>query len=300
MKNIKQNKTRAIQVVSILAALTFAPPVLADCVQSDPPADTILAIDANNGCSDIQGQEGCSIDSRNLDDGECTYTDTNLDDGDSSFTVTSFLNTNGSLSWELTADSAEIDTVIVGGGARGKNNCGYVYNFDADKGFGGDCKGTIDESGNCDGTFQNVTRLDVCTDGLNEQGPPETLEAEVFPHCEDPDDAGGAGGTLDNTGITCPANSDERVIVCNFQKDVADWGATDGSDLCCQCGYDPGEQEACVVTEDANPNNDCSKNPKTRSMTVDQSETVEVILFKDALDPCVWTKTRKGWKQICS
>jgi len=313
-----------IPVVAILAAFTFAQPALSDCVQSDPPADTILDIDANSGCANIQDQEGCTIDK--VDNGTCTYIDpVNKDiNGDPLFfTVDSELNTDGSLSWWLDEGSTitGVDTAIIGGGAGGKNNCGYIHNVDVASGSGGDCKGVIDGDGNCDGVFQNITGLAVCTDGTDDVAPSPPVVAKDLPNCD-------FDNELDDTGITCPTYSlaevtaaweaheldpdnvpapdfkvdDQKpVVVCNFEKDKEDWGVTDGSDVCCQCGVgvdnpnDPDEkQKACVVTEDETVDNAC-----TTEMTVDPTQSVVFTLFRSDGDPCTWLKSSRGWVQWC-
>jgi len=298
MKNRKIINHGAVQVVSILAAFAFAQPVMAECVQSDPPADTILAIDANNGCVDIQGQEGCTIKGGV---GTCTYTDL---DGNF-FKINSSLNSDGSLSWALDQSSTitGIDTAVIGGGSGGKNNCGYIHNFDVASGSGGDCK-TVDSSGNCTG-FQNITSLDICTDGQDDIAPPPPVVAEKLTFCSAPGDTNDIG-ELDDTGIRCPVytlldppppdsglvvGDQKPVVVCNLEKDKKDWGTTDGSDVCCQCGIAEADQTACVVTEDSS---EC-----TQSMTVNPTQSVELIFFKDDEDPCTWIKTSRGWKQWC-
>jgi len=197
MKNRNKISYGPIQVVAILAAFTFAQPALSDCVQSDPRADTILDIDANSGCANIQDQEGCTIDK--VANGTCTYTDST--DATRWFTVNSDLNPDGSLVWSLADGSTlGIDTAVIGGGAGGKNNCGYIHDSDVNKGSGGDCKGVIDEFGNCDGDFQNITGLAVCTDGIDDVAPPPPVVAEKLTFCSSPDTPD-VNGVLDETGI---------------------------------------------------------------------------------------------------
>ncbi len=292
MKITKLISNGSMQVVAVLAVFTLVQPALADCVQSDPPADPILAIDANNGCVDIQGQEGCTVD--NVDGGTCTYTDS---DG-KWFKVISSQNPDGSVSWELDELSTieGVDTAVVGGGSRGKNNCGYVYPFDVASGSGGDCK-SIDSNGICT-SFQNITSLDVCTDGLVDEAPPPPVVAEKLPACQDPDADPGVLGELDETGIKCPVYTEgpnigmqKPVVVCNLEKDKQDWGTTDGTGVCCQCGIPEEQQTECVVTED--------RTQCTQSITVNPTQSVEIIFFKDDLDPCTWIKTSQGWKQWC-
>lgn len=293
MKNRNKISYGPIQLVAILAAFTFAQPALSDCVQSDPPADTILDIDANSGCANIQDQEGCTIDK--VANGTCTYTDPT--DATRWFTVNSVLNTDGSLSWALDSLSTitGVDTAIIGGGAGGKNNCGYIHNVDVASGSGGDCKGVIDEFGICDGVFQNITGLAVCTDGIDDVAPPPPVVAEKLTFCSSPDTPND-NGFLDETGIRCPVDefgNQKPVVVCNFEKDKEDWGTTDGSDVCCQCGIPEADQTACVVTEDGDREN-CEQ-----TMTVNPTQSVELMLFKDDIDPCTWLKTSQGWKQWC-
>ena len=93
MKYQRQIINRFIRGVILLASMAFAQHAAAVCVQSDPPADPVLAIDANNGCDDIQGQDGCNI--KDVASGSCTFTDSASGDF---FTVESWLNADGSLS----------------------------------------------------------------------------------------------------------------------------------------------------------------------------------------------------------
>ncbi len=292
MKNRKLISYGLMQVVVILTAFGFAQPALAVCVDSDPPADTILAIDANNGCGNVHAQEGCNIKGGV---GTCTYTDP---DGNF-FTVNSALNEDGRLSWALDPASTIIgvDTGMISGAAKGDSVCGYLYEVDVSSGSGGDCK-SFDTAGNCT-SFQNITGLDVCTDGKDDIAPPPPQVAAKLPFCSDPADPN-AVGELDNTGIRCPIDEDptsptfglqEPVVVCNLEKNKKDWGTTDGSDVCCQCGIPAESQTACVVTEDPS---EC-----TQSMTVNPTQSVELIFFKDDVDPCTWIKTSRGWKQWC-
>lgn len=307
MKSRKLINYLSLHAVVVLVAFSGSQPGLADCVQSDPPADLVFSIDANNGCSDIQGQEGCTIKNAL---GNCTYTDPN--DPSLWFKVYSKVNTDGSLGWELDALSTitGVDTFITGGGAQGKNNCGYGFKYDESSGFGGDCK-AYDQAGNCT-SFQNFTSLDVCTDGVTEEAPPpppEPIVAKPLEYCQAPGST--TLGRLDDTGIECPLMEDENgncleydaagnckqkpVVVCNLEKDKYAWGTT-GSDVeggeeqvCCQCGISTSTQTACFVSEDPAENSqDCAQ-----TLTSDPAEDVVLTFQKDGDDPC-YTKYSGG------
>lgn len=284
-----------LQVVAILAACMFAQSAAAVCVESDPPVDTIVSIDANNGCGNIQGQEGCDIKGGV---GTCTYTDSE----GNFFTANSTLNADGSLSWALDPASTitGVDSFVIEGAAKGNSNCAYLAEFDVTSGSGGDCK-SFDNSGNCT-SFQNITGFNVCTDGQDDIPPPPPPVAEAFPSCQPIE---GMLGELDNTGIMCPVYTEldpppadsglmigdqKPVVVCNLEKDKEDWGATDGSDLCCQCGIPEATQTACIATEDRT---EC-----TQTMTVNPTQSVQLNFFKDDLDPSTWIYTSQGWKLI--
>jgi len=300
----------------MLMSIVVTRPVLAVCIQSDPPADPVLAIDANNGCSDIQGQEGCNI--KNVDGGTCTYP-ASPGPGEDFFTVLSTLNPDGSLSWTLTDDSTikGVDTAMIGGGAKGKNNCGYSFKYDVDHGSGGDCKVAFDANGDCPGAFQNITSLDICTDGDPEAEPEPPVEppvATTLKYCqeiaEDGTTVGTEPGQLDVTGIICPVytvddpysvedpryGQQKPVIVCNLEKDKYAWGAIganeDGSseEVCCKCGLDIANETSCFISDDE------TENSENCSTTLTSDPTQEVILQfqKDGTDPC--EKIRSGGK----
>jgi hypothetical protein len=269
----------------------LAESAIAECVDSFSSDNliqqaTVVSIDANNGCDDIANQEGCSI--KNPDVGStCSF-----DNGEKRFTVKvddiGQLGLRWSLIQENNASNVEIDTAIIGGGSTGKNNCAAFHPFDVTSGSGGDCKNRDGENGPCI-SYQNITSLDVCSDLRQEDPPPAAPVAETLPNCQpDPPEL----GLLDSTGIQCPPGGDP-VVVCNLEKGKKDWGTTDGTDICCQCNITD-VQKACFVTLENRDNDECQT-----TMTVDPTQSVELMFFRDDTDPCVWSRTAQGWKKIC-
>lgn len=193
--------------VAGLVTIFFAQYVLAECIV-DPGAGTVFSIDANQGCDNIAGHEGCSI---NNAIGSCSTTI-----GGQTLSVTSTLGANGQAEWTVDAGSdLGIDVAVINGGAQGKNNCSYMYDSDAFEGIGGDLKSN--------GEVQNITGAFFCSDGQQDSAPPV---AEPLPQCGTLE----SGEPLDNTGIQCGT---DRAIVCNFEIDEPSFGANDGS--CCVC-----------------------------------------------------------------
>ena len=280
--------TRYLSLPMFIFWLT--PSAMAECVNSysyTQPAElqlaTIVAVDANNGCADITGQFGCSIKNPALG-GTCTYSDA---DGNH-FTATIKALDSFGMRWEITNNNVEIDTAVYGGGSGGKNNCAAFHTYDVTSGSGGDCK-IFNTDGTC-ASYQNFTSLDVCSNLVQEDSPPPPPVASELPNCDTL-----PGGKLDSTGITCPTDSlgsptGEPVVVCNLQKDKQDWGTSDGSDVCCQCNI-TAQQTACVVSPDKP---DC-----TTSMTVDPTQAVELMFFRNDGDPCTWLRSSSGWRQVC-
>lgn len=206
---MKQSNSRYIGVcrsAAALVAIFFAQHVLAECIV-DPEADTILSIDANQGCEDIADHEGCSI---NDAIGSCSTTI-----GGQTLSVTSTLGADGKAEWTVDADSdLGVDVAVINGGSGGKNNCSYIYDSDAFDGIGGDLKSN--------GDVQNITGASFCSDGQQELA----VVAEPLPLCGTLE----SGEPLDNTGIQC---GDDRAIVCNFEVDEPSFGVDNGS--CCVC-----------------------------------------------------------------
>jgi len=274
----------------VLLFFCLTPAAMAECVDSFtnslPPEfqlATIAAIDANNGCNDITGQVGCSIKNPAVGN-SCDYSDT--EGNQFTATITGF-DALG-MRWQISNNNVEIDTAIYGGGSGGKNNCAAFHTYDVSSGSGGDCK-TFNADGSC-ATYQNFTSLDVCTDLVQENAPAPSPMAETLPNCDTL-----PGGKLDNTGITCPTDgmgnlTTEPVVVCNLQKDQPDWGTSDGSAVCCQCNITQ-QQTACIVSPD---NPEC-----TQTMTVDPTQSVELMFFRNDEDPCYWPRGSSGWTQIC-
>ena len=304
--NKMKNVTSIIQPLIgylFLSLIIFgmAPSVLAVCVNSyDSSGElqqdvTVVAVDANNGCTDITGQVGCSI-KNPVAGSTCTF-----NEGGVMFTATVIAIDSLGMRWNITGNNTAIDSVIYGGGAGGKNNCAAFHTFDVTSGSGGDCKVT-NPDGSC-ATFQNFTSIDFCTDNVTETPPPPPVVADKLGFCQDPGST--MLGVLDQTGIQCPVYTEsdppppdsglmigdqKPVVVCNLEKDKTDWGATDGSDLCCQCGIPLADQQACVVTED--------RDQCDQEVTINPTQSVQLIFSKDDLDPVTWIYTSQGWKLI--
>jgi hypothetical protein len=184
-----------------------------------------------------------------------------------------------------------IDKVILDNSAPA-NGCLQNNKFDAVSGSIKFVKSNLE--------IQSTKGVELCADEEGFTAPPPPEVAEVLPNCD-------FDSTLDDTGIECPvydatdlplpdgvAIGDQKpVVVCNFEKDKKDWGVTDGTDVCCQCGI-VAQQTACVVTEDETVDNAC-----TKSMTVDPTQAVEFTLFRSDGDPCTWLRSSRGWVQWC-
>ena len=303
MNNLSPVKYRTIQAMTILAALVFAAPVLAEgCTVSGLVPEQLVDVgefDGNMSCSDwpSMASSNCLLDP---DEGgpaaTCTIT-TTLGD----ITVSATKN-NGAINWSAVSNVAGlgIDKVILDNANRA-NGCLQNNKFDATEGSIVFIKSNQDP--------QPSQGAEFCADNVVSAAPAAPEVATPLPSCS------ATGYKLDSTGITCPiytqqdyddalANcngelncpsfnvGDEKpVVVCNLEKDKQDWGTTDGSDVCCQCGIPIEKQTACVVTEDRD---EC-----TQSMTVNPTQSVELIFFKDDEDPCTWVRTSQGWKQWC-
>lgn len=312
MRNKKLINTRVIQAVSILAALTFSPSVLAECVQSNPEAEMVFTIDATNGCDSINDHYGCHIKDAEAKNASCEYGDAE----NGGFEARSEVNGDGSLGWFITQKNDDkpvlIDVAIIGGATKG-NNCGYSFELDVKSGSGGDCK-RFDKDGKC-ADFQNFTSLDVCTDLEDEAPPPPPPVATTLQSCQ------GAlqseVGLLDETGIRCPLESDgmtqKNVIVCNLEVDEYAWGAIganqDGisEQVCCRCGEGDtyANESACFISETKANEEDIEdlSNGMRRdkisgcivAATVDPTQEVILQFTKDrGTDPC--TKIVSGGK----
>ena len=290
MMNILEiNNKRVISIFLLLGLLGLVPSVMAECLQSysfsqEPELQdaNIADVDANLTCDGVVGQFGCTI--KQVSVGQsCDYSDTQ----GNQFTATIKAIDSFGVRWEITNNNIEIDTVSYGGGSGGKNNCVAFHTYDVTSGSGGDCK-SFDTNGTCVG-FSNFTALSLCSDFVQEDAPPPPPVARDLPNCND------INNKLDNTGVICPTDemgmtTNEPVVVCNLQKDKPDWGTSDGSDVCCQCNI-PDEKDVCIVSPD---NPDCA-----RTMTVDPTQTVELMFFRADNDPCFWSRTSSGWEQIC-
>jgi hypothetical protein len=300
MNNLSPVKYRTIQAMSILAALVFAAPALAEgCTVSGLEPDQLVDVgefDGNMACSDwpSMASSNCLLDPD--EDGPavtCTITTTKGD-----ITVSATKN-NGAINWSAVSTVAGlgIDKVILDN-ANKANGCLQNNKFDTTEGSIVFIKSNGDP--------QPSQGAEFCADNIISAAPAAPQEAFPLPSCS------ATGYKLDSTGIICPTYTAEEaqeaidagctddcpvegtekpVVVCNLEKDKEDWGTTDGSDVCCQCGIPAEKQTACVVTEDRN---EC-----TQSMTVNPTQSVELFFFKDDEDPCTWVRTSQGWKQWC-
>lgn len=187
-------------------AIFFSQHVMAVCL-IEPEADKILSIDANQGCDNIAGHQGCFI--KNAI-GSCSSI---FPDG-KTLEVTSSLGANGA-EWDVTGSDLGVKAAIINGGSQGKNNCAYMYDSDAFDGFGGDLKSN--------GDIQNITGAFFCSDGQLDAA---EVIAEPMPMCGTQE-----SDPLDNTGIQCGS---DRAIVCNFEIDEPRFGIGDGEN-CCVC-----------------------------------------------------------------
>lgn len=323
MKKRKSIYPRVIQIASIIGAFTLAPSAMAVCVPSNPEAELVFTVDANNGCESINNHFGCHIKNP---PGSCDFFMQDENDETVGFTVTSQFNTDpddpdyGQLEWTTTqypgAKQVGIDVAVVGGAIKG-NNCGYGFEFDVISGSGGDCKGTIDVFGNCDGAIQNITGLDVCTDLEDEVPPPPPVVppvATTLKACQTQEQTVSAMfdalGKLDRTGIQCPeyalgddipvgkqTGDQKPVVVCNLEKDKYAWGTTganeDGAqeEVCCQCGIEMDVDQTCFVSDNPEEN---AENGCAETLTSDPTQEVILKFQRDNNDPC--TKIVSGGK----
>ncbi len=259
----------------------------------DQPVD-VGEFDGNMICADWS-LAGCSIDPSTTP-ASCTIFSGSGDE----ITVTAFLDANGALVWSAVPardDGPLVDKVILDN-AAGANGCLQNLKFDGTSGSVVFIKSN--------GIAQNIRGASWCADNVFSDVPAPPPVAEPLRFCSDPTNPD-AIGELDQTGIRCPVVIDPEtglpvigpdgnpiqkpVVVCNLEKDKPDWGATDGSDVCCQCGVDPGTQTACVVSP---------YNPQCqRTTTVDLTQSVELLFFRNDGDPCTWKRTSRGWEQIC-
>jgi len=199
---------RVARSVFAFIAIFLAQHVMAECIV-EPEADKILSVDANQGCANIAGHQGCLI---NNAIGSCS-----IEIDGKTLSVTSSLDATGKAVWSVDGGSdLGVKAAIINGGAQGKNNCSYLYNEDALEGFGGDLK--------TNGDTQNITGAYFCSDGQFDAGP---VIAEPMPLCNTVE----SGNPLDNTGVQCGS---DRAIVCNFEVDEPAFGTTDGEN-CCVC-----------------------------------------------------------------
>jgi len=293
----------------MLMSVVFAQPALAVCVQSDPEADVVFAVDANNGCDSINDHYGCSITSFKGGMGSCTYVVDPNDPQSPGFTTTAYIDSvTGGLTWSITQLNVDspvgIDVSVTGGGFKG-NNCGYTWFNDVFSGSGGDCK-VLNSDGSC-ATFQNITSLDVCADLVEDVPPPPPPVppvATTLNNCQ-PDLS--IPGELDETGIICPTYDDpldpnfgkqKPVIVCNLELDryaFGTIGANDANseieeDVCCKCGVE-GDTACFISSEKATNLSPDGKTDLDTGCTVETTTdpTQEVILQfqKDrGSDPC--------------
>jgi|GEM_PF-6530861 hypothetical protein len=133
----------------------------AGCTQDAPGAKVVALVDGTSGCANLSNGGSTN-----------TWTGCRMDPGSgvtscttSGFTAHSTI-INGKVTWWIdggspnTAPTTKADAVVVGGG-NGGSNCGYFYKDDAVTGSG---MGYLKTNG----SYQNVTYVDVCTNGKDE------------------------------------------------------------------------------------------------------------------------------------
>ncbi|HCU53426.1 MAG TPA: hypothetical protein DIC36_03805 [Gammaproteobacteria bacterium] len=145
----------------------------AGCTQAPPGAKTVALVDGTSGCAALSNGgstnswTGCRMDPASGIT-SCTVA--------GKFRATSAMNPDGSVYWALdptyTQYTTKADAVVVGGG-NGGSNCGYFYKDDAAT---GNQLGYLKSNG----SYQNVTYVDVCTNGTNET-PVVTRQLPVCP-----------------------------------------------------------------------------------------------------------------------
>jgi hypothetical protein len=331
---VKQRKPYMISsfgITAVLAAMIiFTPPVFSlGCtveslipVQSEPY--DVGEFDGNMTCANwptmVTPTNKCYLDLQKEGDQDSCQIETSL----GIITVTGE-KVGGWISWTSSAPvpGLGINKVILDN-AQGANGC--LQNSMYDVTSGEIAFVTEDNDGNV--KTQPSGGAEFCADALVTEvppAPPEPTVVEPLHQCqvarELPSDTL-LPGDLDETGIVCPVYESQSdcdaayaaaesagkdvtdfecipgvtqkpVVICNLEKDKDDWGTTDGSDICCQCGIPADEQVACEVTDDPTDEK-CEQ-----SMTVNPTQSVELMFFKDDVDPCTWIKTSKGWQQYC-
>lgn len=319
--------TRVIQIATIFTALIFSPPVFSlgctveNLVPIQPTPVDVGEFDGNMTCANwpTMSPSNCFLDlKKDGDEDSCVIEIT-----DEEFITVTGTKVDGWISWASTSDvpGLGVNKVILDN-ARSANGCLQNSMYDLKSGeiaFVTEVDGDVNT--------QPSGGAEFCADALVTEVPPEPPEPiveEPLYQCQVakklPSDVI-EPGSLDETGIVCPVyqTQDEctvaaaalpeaereeflkmcepevtqkPVVICNLEKDKKDWGTTDGSDVCCQCGIPEEAQTACdVINSDPE---DCEK-----TMTVDPTQSVELMFFKDDVDPCTWIKTSKGWKQWC-
>lgn len=328
MKQRKPYISRAFGVAVVLAAIIFSPPVFSlgctveNLLPTQPEPFDVGEFDGNMTCGNwpTMAPSNCHLDLQKEGDEDSCQIETGL--GTIIVTgekVDGWISSE-SIAYDDTGEVVEglgINKVILEN-ARSANGCLHNSMYDVTS---GEIAFVTKEDGDILET-QPSGGAEFCADAIVSEVPPEPPLPEVVEplrSCQVPgstvDDP---LGELDNTGIRCPTYTQEDydtaeddcdvndincpafkvgeqkpVVVCNLEKDKEDWGTTDGSDVCCQCGIPVADQVACEVTDDPNDEK-CEQ-----SMTVNPTQSVELMFFKDDVDPCTWIKTSKGWKQWC-
>jgi len=147
--------------VAVLAIGGLSNAWAAGCTQDPPGAKVVALVDGTSGCAALSNGgstnpwTGCR-----MDPGSGVTTCTT-----SGFTAHSAI-VNGKVTWWIdggtpnSVPTIKADAVVVGGG-NGGSNCGYFYKDDAVTGSG---LGYLKSNG----SYQNVTYVDVCSNGANE------------------------------------------------------------------------------------------------------------------------------------
>jgi hypothetical protein len=80
------------------------------------------------------------------------------------------------------------------------------------------------------GLDEPITAISLCYGLGNVAPPPPPPPAPLtLKSCDT------VNAALDFTGVSCPTNTTERQLVCNFELDKPFYGLKDGSDSCCVC-----------------------------------------------------------------
>ncbi len=128
--------------------------IWAACTQAAPGAKTVLNLKGVVACDAVAGRVGCDIANGS---GSCTA----YSGSTPMFTANSSINSDGSISWNITSGSQyNVDEVFVQG-TTGGETCEYAY---ADEATAGQLLGFYKDNQ----TYQTVKNVSFCTDGKNQ------------------------------------------------------------------------------------------------------------------------------------